>query len=104
MYRLKKTDDMSDDLLVTGRHGILLDNWSTHITEESRTQTPHTTIDDKVILSAGYCNLFEAEKESQTHTIYHITLEGEQRRYGIYANGVLMETWDNKSTNIKMSE
>jgi hypothetical protein len=104
MYRLKKTDEMSDDLLVTGRHGILLDDWSTHITEESRTQTPHTTIDDKVVLSAGYSNMFEAEKEPQTHTIYHFALEGEQRRYGIYANGALMETWDNKSKDVKMSE
>ena len=104
LYRLKKTDEMTDDLLVTGRHGILLDDWSTHVTEESRSHEPHTTIDDKVILSAGYCNMFEAEKEPQTHTIYHIALGGEQRRYGIYANGALMETWDNQSKDVKMSE
>ena len=104
MYRLKKTDEMTDDLLVTGRHGILLDDWSTHITEESRTQTPHTTIDDKVILSAGYCNMFEAEKEPKIHTVYHFALEGDERRYGVYANGALMETWDNKSNDVKMSE
>lgn len=103
MYRLKKTDEMTDDLLVTGRHGILLDDWSTHITEESRTQTPHTTIDDKVILSAGYCNLFEAETEPKIHTIYHFALEGDERRYGIYANGALMETWDSQSSDVKLS-
>ena len=104
MYRLKKTDEMIDDLLVTGRHGILLDDWSTHVTEESRSHEPHTKIDDKVLLSAGYCNLFTAEKEPKTHTIYHFALEGEQRRYGIYANGALMETWDNQSKDVKLEK
>ena len=104
MYRLKKTDEMTDDLLVTGRHGILLDDWSTHVTEESRSHEPHTKIDDKVILSAGYCNLFEAETEPKIHTIYHFALEGDERRYGVYANGALMETWDNQSNDVKMSE
>lgn len=104
MYRLKKTDEMTDDLLVTGRHGILLDDWSTHVTEESRSHEPHTKIDDKVLLSAGYCNLFTAEKEPKTHTIYHFALEGEQRRYGIYANGALMETWDNQSKDVKLEK
>lgn len=104
MYCLKKTDEMTDDLLVTGRHGILLDDWSTHVTEESRSKEPHTTIDDKVILSAGYCNMFEAEKEPKIHTIYHFALEGDERRYGVYANGTLMETWDNQSKDARMSE
>ena len=104
MYCLKKTDEMTDDLLVTGRHGILLDDWSTHVTEESRSHEPHTKIDDKVILSAGYCNLFEAETEPKIHTIYHFALEGEQRRYGIYANGALMETWDNQSGDVKLQK
>ena len=104
MYCLKKTDEMTDDLLVTGRHGILLDDWSTHVTEESRSLEPHTKIDDKVILSAGYCNLFEAETEPKIHTIYHFALEGEQRRYGIYANGALMETWDNQSGDVKLQK
>lgn len=104
MYRLKKTDEMTDDLLVTGRHGILLDDWSTHVTEESRSHEPHTKIDDKVILSAGYCNLFEAETEPKIHTIYHFALEGDERRYGVYANGALMETWDNQSNDVKMIE
>ena len=104
MYRLKKTDEMTDDLLVTGRHGILLDDWSTHVTEESRSHEPHTKIDDKVILSAGYCNLFTAETEPKIHTIYHFALEGEQRRYGIYANGALMETWDNQSKDVNLQK
>jgi hypothetical protein len=104
IYRLKKTDEMTDDLLVTGRHGILLDDWSTHVTEESRSLEPHTKIDDKVLLSAGYCNLFTAEKEPKIHTIYHFALEGEQRRYGIYANGALMETWDKQSKDVNLQK
>jgi hypothetical protein len=104
LYRLKKTDEMTDDLLVTGRHGILLDDWSTHVTESSRSHEPHTKIDDKVILSASYCNLFKAETEPKTHTIYHFALGGEQRRYGIYANGALMETWDNQSGDVKLQK
>ena len=53
-------------------------------------------IDDKCLLTAAYCNQFIPETDVKEYTIYHLALQGEQRRYGIYANGVLMETWDNK--------
>jgi hypothetical protein len=96
MFRMMKKGDMIDDLLVTGRHGILLNDLSTHITYTSRTRPAKSMIDDKCLLTAAYCNQFIPETDVKEYTIYHLALQGEQRRYGIYANGVLMETWDNK--------
>ena len=99
MYCMKKHGNMIDDLKVTGRHSILVNDWSTHNTVSSRTNKPHSYIEDKALLGAAYCNMFEVETKPTKHTIYHIALEGEKRRYGIYANGALMESWDNKCKN-----
>ena len=104
IFRMIQKGDMIDDLLVTGRHGILLNDLSTHITHTSRTGPAKSMIDDKCMLTAAYCNQFIQEKEVKQYTIYHFALEGDERRYGVYANGALMETWDNKSNDVKMSE
>tara|TARA_B100001287_G_scaffold276858_1_gene290206 strand:+ start:9555 stop:12863 length:3309 start_codon:yes stop_codon:yes gene_type:complete len=96
MFRMVQKGDMIDDLLVTGRHGILLNDLSSHITKSSRNKPSLRMIDDKCLLTAAYCNQFIPETDVKEYTIYHLALQGEQRRYGIYANGVLMETWDNK--------
>ena len=99
MYRLTKRDQMTDDLLVTGRHGMLVDagDWKAHAIHKNRV---HARIDDKVSLMAANCSLFEVETEAKTHTIYHFALDGAQRRYGVYANGgALMESLDKQSVS-----
>ena len=100
MYRMKKDDTMYDDLMVTGRHAILLDDWSSHIHQEGKLKVPKTMIDDKKPLISSLCNKFERETEVKQYTVYHIALEGNQNRYGVYANGVLMESWDKRQTSM----
>ena len=99
MYRMKKTDGMTNDLIVTGRHSILVDNWSSFNNVDKREQIPHSKIDDKFLLVAGLSSMFNKETEVKNYTVYHIALEGDQPRYGIYANGILMESLDNRNTN-----
>jgi surface protein len=102
MFKMKKTKDMTSDLLVTGLHAILLDDLKSYKYYDTMEDSPdeNKMIDGKHTLIAALCNKFEKETEPTEHTIYHIALEGEKRRYGIYANGVLMESWDNKQTSM----
>ena len=90
MFRMKKTGDMTDDLLVTGRHGILVDDLSS--CSYFVDKVFDTKIDDKILLDVGLCSRFERETECKEYTIYQIELGGDLPRYGIYANGVLMES------------
>jgi len=97
MYSVKSPLIGMSDLLVTGRHAILLDDYSTHTNKQSRSKELNQEIDDKVTLVARYCNLCKAETTPQFHTVYHFTLEGRQNRFGVYANGILCETLDKRS-------
>jgi len=99
MYRMPKHGDMTDDLIVTGGHSILVDNYET---EEIKTHHRHLfggeldPIDDKHLLLAGQTPLFEQIQGNELFDIYHIALEGDHEnhdsRYGIWANGVLTES------------
>jgi hypothetical protein len=57
-------------------------------------------ITGKHSLIAALCNNFEKEMEPKEHTIYHIAIDGDQNRYGLFANGVLMESWDKRQTSM----
>ena len=92
MYRMKKTGGMIDDLLVTGRHSMLVDDWSNHYCENRRSEVSKGKIDDKYVLGAAFSNLFKEEKQKKIYNIYHLEIDGENQRYGIYANGVLAES------------
>jgi hypothetical protein len=92
MYRMKKTGEMIDDLLVTGRHSMLVDDWSSHYCKNRRTEVSKGKVDDKYMLGASYSNLFTEEKQKKIYNIYHLEIDGENQRYGIYANGVLAES------------
>ena len=89
---MKKTGGMIDDLLVTGRHSMLVDDWSNHYCENRRSEVSKGKIDDKYVLGAAYSNLFKEEKQKKIYNIYHLEIDGENQRYGIYANGVLAES------------
>ena len=97
LYKLPKTGDMVDDLLVTGGHSILVD--------EDRHPHPHPCtgkvgrVEDKLLLLAGSPNSdFIKQEDTDMHEIYHITLESDndEEVFGIYANGVLAETCSEK--------
>ena len=93
MYRMKKSDDMVEDLLITGSHSILVDTLS----EEERTNMMKLLgklkmIDGKYLLLSSFSNKLEKIKTKESYEYYNIRLEGNDCGYGVYANGVLCES------------
>ena len=97
LYRLSKENypELFEDLIITGGHSILVDK----ITYEDIEKTLHITdsiymTDNKVRLLA--CVDMKASYYDNVgyHTIYHIALENDNidTNYGIYANGLLVES------------
>ncbi len=97
---MKKTDDMTGDLLVTGSHAILLDNAESHYHGKSELFPETKKVDGKYPIIAGMYHKFEREKIPREHTIYHISIDGDKDRYGLIANGVFMESWDKKQADM----
>jgi hypothetical protein len=98
MYIMEKTNDMIDDLIVTGGHSILEDEY-----DNTETKSLHMElfggsldpIDDKVLVLAGKSSKFRQIDNKETYDIYHIALGedcDEDKRYGIWANGILTES------------
>jgi hypothetical protein len=98
MYIMKKTENngLIEDLMVTGNHGILLDEKD--FNEEEQKKNPKWAsfkVDDKINCIAGVSSKFEQIKDNKVYNYYHFTLDngdGKRRRFGVYANGILMET------------
>jgi hypothetical protein len=91
MYVMKKTEDneLIDDLIVTGLHGILLDE-----PDERNPKWANFKVDDKYNVIASISNKFEQIKNNELYNYYHFSLDNgtERKRLGVWANGVLMET------------
>jgi len=98
MYIMKKQENMTKDLIVTGGHSILVDNYKNDEIRRKHKKTFGSKldpIDDKQLLLAGFSDSFTQIKGDDIYDIYHIVLEGEDgvsKRYGIWANGVLTES------------
>ena len=97
MYVLKKTEEngLLEDLIVTGGHSILVDELTDE--EEQKQKKIHfkIKIDDKHLLLSAFSSLFEPVTEKgKKFTWYHFCLEPDNydERFGVYANGVLLET------------
>jgi hypothetical protein len=98
MYIMNKTEDngLIEDLIVTGNHGILLDEKD--VNEEEQKKNPkwaNFKVDDKVNCIAGVSSKFEPITDNELYKYYHFSLDngdGKKRRFGVWANGVLMET------------
>jgi len=102
MCKMRKTEtnDLIEDLIVTGAHSLLVDKLS----EEEYVQTIDIfskkwkipfKIDDKYLLLAGISDKFEIMTEDFVYTYYHFCLENDgnnEARYGVWANGILVET------------
>jgi hypothetical protein len=87
MYVMKKTDTnfLLEDLIVTGWHSIMVD-------EE---KDSNGTIDDKYLVYSYLSKEFTQIESTEEFTYYHFILENdgdEDRRFGVWANGALMET------------
>jgi len=86
MYKLPKTDAMTNDLMLTGGHAVLVD------------QAPkglQFKIDDKYLFFAENNADFEKIDDHQIYKYYNFYMENDgdkDRRFGVWANGVLCET------------
>jgi hypothetical protein len=97
LYRCptKNYPELTEDLIITGQHSILVDT----LTEEQRKLTlEHTgkiyVTDKKYRLIAAVDERAEPYESEGIFTIWHLALEHENyyMNYGIYANGLLVET------------
>ena len=101
MYLLPKTEtnNLIEDLIISGLHAILVDNIEND-KERIRSligpgKSIISMIDDKYLLLAAASKDFIKLDNQNVYKYYHLTLESEgedERRYGIWANGVLTET------------
>jgi hypothetical protein len=97
MYRHKE-----NGIIITGNHGVLLDT----LTEKESNDQLYImkvkrlpTIDGKYLLFANMCQSYEQITNTNTYTYYHFALEdsGDHlKKYGVWANGVLVETTSRK--------
>jgi hypothetical protein len=97
MYKMKiETEEENSDLIVTGGHSILVDELSEKDKENPDILNRQDVVDDKRLVWAGLSHLFTKLTDKNTYTYYHFVLENEEtddnRLYGIWANGVLVET------------
>jgi hypothetical protein len=98
-----KSPDLIQDLYVTGGHAILHDKL-THTQQKKMDSiidyckkngiNYSNMIDDKYKVIACYDPKFVEIKKEHTYNIYHLVLENKhkERNYGIYANGILVES------------
>jgi hypothetical protein len=86
----------NSDLIITGGHSILVDELSEKDTEKPLLLNRQDMVDDKRLVWAGLSHLFTKLNDRNVYTYYHFVLEDEEtdanRLYGVWANGVLVET------------
>jgi len=107
LYKLPKTGDMIDDLIITGWHGIMVDQLSEKETEYLKNNNLFNgaPIDDKQILLACSSDMFTQITTSDEYTVYHFTLENDNnddQRYIVWSNGVMSETPSKNTFNTYM--
>ena len=97
LYICKKEayPELTEDLVVTGAHSLLVDT----LTEEQKEKTLFyankiLVTDNKYRLMACLDERAQPYQVEGVHTIWHLALEHEDQlmNYGIYANGLLVET------------
>jgi hypothetical protein len=96
LYRMNKTDDMTDDLFLTGWHSILVDDLGDCEAVNTKWfgQNKTKTIDNKKLLLCSVSPYFTKVENTNEYTVYNFALDGDgdqEARYGVYANGVLCE-------------
>jgi len=94
MYKLSVSDkypDLTDDLILLGRHSILVDQLTKKQKRKTMEIHPVDKIDDKSLLITMFNDDFEVIDSHETFTYYHLVLEPGKdkvdRRYGVYVNG-----------------
>ena len=99
MYKMSKTDEngLIEDLIVTGGHSMLVDELGEckEANEEAFGCKSAIMIEDKKLLLASVSKSFKKVEENGVYTYYHFVVENDgddSVNYGVWANGVLMET------------
>ena len=85
-----------EDLIITGRHAILVDDF---VSDEQRDNVSNFykgvfKTDDKYLLPSSLDNTSTVYEVTGEYNVYHLALQNddENKNYGIYANGLLVET------------
>jgi hypothetical protein len=102
LYKLCKTDysGLFEDLIITGCHSILVDEF---VNEEQRNKT--IEINGNTYITENYYRLpacadnrAKIYEVDDVHVVYHFSLEHSDyfMNYGVYANGLLVETTSNR--------
>ena len=103
--KTKKYPELIEDLYITGYHSILVDN----LTESQKNKTLDECND--IYITGNKYRLFAFLDERTTQyncqgefEIWHIALKNESnyKNYGIFANGLLVESCDINTINTKM--
>jgi DNA-binding transcriptional MerR regulator len=107
LYIMKNKNNLIKDLYVTGSHAILKDKLSevenkkmTRLLENIKEYKYNRLLDGKEKVIACFDNNFEQHNEQGYFNIYHIVLENNgdvEKNYGIYANGLLVESTNEKT-------
>ena len=98
MYKMAKTleNGLTEDLIVTGGHSILVDDLGDYYSEnEGKFKGKIPTIDGKYFLLSAVSKDFIQLTDTNEYTYYHLVLENNgdnDERFGIWANGILTET------------
>ena len=107
MYKMAKTETngLIEDLIVTGGHSLLVDEISDEehkkYDEMGISYFSKITIDNKRLLLSSVSSQFVPMQDREVYTYYHLLLESndDKERFGIWANGVLTETPNEKTVN-----
>jgi len=98
MYKMVKTEtnELTEDLIVTGGHSILVDSMSEKEKKLNKQLVGETPmIDNKYLLLAAGSEQFEQINNKKPYVYYHLVLDNEdndESQYGIWSNGILTET------------
>ncbi len=100
MYK-REENDLIEDLIMTGGHSILVDDFTKDDFIEERQKYYEIlknnpwTIDEKHLLPVGTLKAFQEIQDEKIYTYYNFSLENDgddDKRFGIWANGILAET------------
>lgn len=99
MYKMKKRGSMIADLEMTGYHAILVNKDDPKHCKDIANQSENFTewpdqsmfIENKYRLRSAFSSEF-TKMQTKYYTIYTFTIEGEEEQYGIWANGLLVES------------
>ena len=101
LYKYDKNtfEDLVEDLVLTGGHSILVDELTSLQQEQTKTYwNDLLKTEDKYRLLAVLDERASVYEPSGNYTVYHFALENEdiEANYGVYANGLLVESCSEK--------